>query len=217
MTNLTGQIQTAKIITELKRAGVYRPELNIVGLEGLKFKNGQFILTDDKPDQWNDCFIIIVGDQIVDAVLGTTEPGSAYTYKPLNSDGCARIAFGSYKNVYKIGIHGNKAKHEALVQCGNITVCRDLNKDFSRQGDKMFTGDDFYVNFHSTPSGASEDSIGYWSAGCSVTYDYAQFKILMERFKEAGFSRFSYSLFDGSAVTPGSAKPLKPAIGSIPG
>jgi hypothetical protein len=37
MNSLTAQIQTAKIVTELKRAGVYKPEFNVVGLESLGF------------------------------------------------------------------------------------------------------------------------------------------------------------------------------------
>ena len=209
--DFTNQLQVGKIIAQLRKAGVYKEEFNLVGLEGVKFKGGKFTLTDDKPDQWNDCFIVISYGKIVDALLGTTEPSRHYTIDPMNPRGAARLAFGSYKDVYIFGVHGVAAPHNAFVQVGNLTVCRDLNKDFIRTGDKRFTGNNFAVNFHSTPSGANENSIGYWSAGCQVVYLYDQFVQLLKRAKASGLKRFSYSLFDGEAALPGSVKPLVPA------
>lgn len=77
----------------------------------------------------------------------TTEPGSHYTFQPMNPKGAARIAFGQYK-AWSVGIHGNADPHEALVQVEPVTVYRDFNKDFKRTGDKLDTGDDFYINQH---------------------------------------------------------------------
>lgn len=223
MNSLTAQIQVSKIVNELKRVRVYRPEFNIVGLEGLAFDKGQFILTKDEPDYFNDSIIVIKyneetqKDEIIDAYSATVEAGRYYTMNAMNPKGCARLAFGSYKDVYKIGMHGVKAPHQALVQVGNLTVCRDLNEDFSRAGDKTETGNWFAVNLHAAVGSPSYTaSIGPYSAGCSVIRLYEQQKIFMTLCRNTGFSRFSYSLFDGSAVTPLSTKPLKPAIGSIP-
>lgn len=222
MNSLTSQIQTAKIVTELKKAGVYKPEFNIVGLEALAFKDGQFILTNDESDRWNDSIIVIKyneetkKDEILDAYSSTTEPSRWYTLNPMNQAGAARMAFGSYKDVYTFGVHGVKARHKALIQCGNLTVCRDLNKDFSRVGDRMYTGSHFAVNLHAAVGSPDfDDSIGLYSAGCQVIRLYEQQKIFMKLCRASGLKVFSYSLFDGAAVTPGSTKPLKPVIGSI--
>ncbi len=172
MNSLTQQIQVNKIVTELKRAGVYNPKFNIVGLEGLAFKDGKFILTKDESDRWNDSIIIIQynknteQDVVLDAYSATTEPGKYYTLNPMNAAGAARMAFGSYKNCYEFGTHGVKAPHPALTQCGNITVCRDLNKDFSRVGDRMYTGSHFAVNLHAAVGSPDfTESIGLYSAG----------------------------------------------------
>lgn len=227
MQNLTSQIQVNKIVTELRRAGVYKPEFNIVGLEGLAFRQGRFELTNDESDRWNDSIIVITAKQnpvtkqmedvIVDAYSATTEPGTWYTYNPMNAAGAGRLAFGSYKNSHTFGIHGVKAPHKALVQCGNLTLCRDLNKDFSRVGDRMYTGDGFAINIHAAVGSPDfDDSIGYYSAGCSVIRLYEQQKIFMKLCHQSGLKTFSYSLFDGSAVIPNSDKPLKPKAGSIP-
>ena len=70
----------------------------------------------------------------------------------MNRAGAARLAFGSYKNCYTFGVHGVRAPHPALVQCGNLTICRDLKEDFSRVGDRMYTGDSFAVNLHAAVS-----------------------------------------------------------------
>lgn len=223
MNLLTSQINVVKIVNELKRAGVYTPEFNIVGLEGLAFKDNKFFLTDDKPDCWNDCIIVITHnskaqkDIIVDAYSATTEPGKYYTLSPMNEAGAARLAFGSYKDCYKFGIHGVKAPHAALVQCGPITICRDLNKDFSRVGDRVYTGSNFMTNLHAAVGSPDfEDSIGLYSAGCNVIRLYEQQKVFMKLCHQSGLERFSYSLFDGAAVTLNSGRPLKPKVGSIP-
>jgi hypothetical protein len=222
MNTLTSQIQVNKIVTELKRAGVYKPEFNIVALEGLAFKNRQFSLTDDKPDRWNDSLVVIKynkltkQDEILDAYSFTSEPGTWYTKNPMNEAGAARTAFGSYKDVYTFGMHGVQAPHPALVQIAPITVCRDLNKDFSRVGDRMYTGM-FAVNLHAAVGSPDfEDSIERYSAGCGVIRLYAQQKIFMQLCHESGLKAFSYSLFDGAAVVLYSNLPLKPKVGSIP-
>lgn len=141
-------------------------EYNIVYIEGL---NADGTLNNDAPNEFNDRRIVI---EVVDGVpkiagqwQATSEPGSYYTYHPMNAGGAARIQFGQYK-AWAVGIHGNAEPHEALVQVSNITVCRDFNKDFKRTGDKLDTGL-FAVNQHwgyDYPA----NNINNASAGCLV-------------------------------------------------
>ncbi|MDZ8106012.1 MAG: peptidoglycan-binding domain-containing protein [Nostoc sp. DedQUE12a] len=141
-------------------------EYNIVYLEGV---NEDWTLNSDTPNQFNDRRIVI---EVVDGVpkivnhwQATTEPGSRYTYNPMNPGGAARIKFGQYK-AWSVGIHGNSEPHEALIQVAPITVHRDFNKDFQRVGDKVDTGL-FLVNQHYGYDAPVND-IKNASAGCLV-------------------------------------------------
>jgi peptidoglycan hydrolase-like protein with peptidoglycan-binding domain len=141
-------------------------EYNIVYIEGM---NEDWNLNDDNPNEFNDRRIVI---EVVDGVpkivnhwQATTEPGSYYTYNPMNSAGAARIKFGQYK-AWAVGYHGNADRHEALIQVAPITVCRDFNKDFKRTGDKLDTGV-FLVNQHWGYDAPTND-IKNASAGCLV-------------------------------------------------
>ncbi|MBD2515569.1 peptidoglycan-binding protein [Nostoc sp. FACHB-973] len=141
-------------------------EYNIVYLEGV---NEDWTLNSDTPNQFNDRRIVI---EVVDGIpkivnhwQATTEPGSRYTYNPMNPGGAARIKFGQYK-AWSVGIHGNSEPHEALIQVAPITVYRDFNKDFQRTGDKLDTGL-FLVNQHYGYDAPAND-IKNASAGCLV-------------------------------------------------
>lgn len=116
-------------------------------------------------------------------VLATTEPGRFYTEHPENSLGAARIVFGQYK-AWRVGIHkaGTPLAHEALVQVAALSVCRDLNKDGKRTGDRVFLGAGFGINQHSGHN-ASANDIGKASAGCLVgraTAEHQQFMKLVK-------------------------------------
>jgi hypothetical protein len=139
---------------------------NIVYVEGM---NEDGTLNDDAPNQFNDRRMVI---ELIDGAASlinhwqaTTEPGDHYTYYPMNPGGAARIAFGQYK-AWQVGIHGNAEPHEALVQVRVVEVCRDLNKDFKRTGDKREWGI-FGINQHwgyDAPIGDIKNT----SAGCLV-------------------------------------------------
>ncbi|MCW5314543.1 peptidoglycan-binding protein [Nostoc sp. KVJ3] len=141
-------------------------EYNIVYIEGI---NEDWTLNSDTPNEFNDRRIVIeVVDgvpKIVDHWQATTEPGSHYTYNPMNSGGAARIKFGQYK-AWAVGMHGNAERHEALVQVAPITVYRDFDKNFQRTGDKLDTGL-FLVNQH-WGYDAPVNDIKNASAGCLV-------------------------------------------------
>jgi hypothetical protein len=153
------QMKNYVIFTEPK-------EYNIVYLEGM---NEDGSLNNDAPNEFNDRRIVIEFiegvPQIVNHWQATTEPGSHYTYNPLNKSGAARIAFGQYQ-AWIVGTHGNAEPHEALVQVSPVTVCRDFNQDFKRTGDKLDFGL-FGINQH-WGSDAPENNIKTTSAGCLV-------------------------------------------------
>ena len=143
-------------------------QYNIVYIEGM---NADGNLNSDPPNYFNDRRMVI---QIVDgvpAIIGnwesTTEPGFRYTDRPMNpSIGAARIKFGQYK-AWQVGIHGTTDRHEALLQTGaEITVHRDLNKDYQRAGDKTDTGY-FGINQH-WGYDLPHNNVYYASAGCLV-------------------------------------------------
>lgn len=143
--------------------------VNIVYLEGI---DADGVLNDDRPNVFNDLRVTFsVGKTGVPAITGqwdaTSEPGTHWTMNPMSPDGAARIAFGQYK-AWMVGIHlaGEASAHEGLVQRANVTVHRDLNKDFKRTGDQTFAGL-FGINQH-WGHDASPNDLGNTSAGCLV-------------------------------------------------
>ncbi len=139
---------------------------NIVYIEGM---NPDGTLNDDKPNVFNDLRMVIEFQNGLPKIVGmweaTTEPGSKYTYNPMNPKGAARIQFGQYTS-WSVGYHGTATRHEALVQVRNITVCRDFDQNFSRAGDELDIGL-FAVNQHWGYDYPKNDVAGA-SAGCLV-------------------------------------------------
>ncbi|MGB8525504.1 MAG: peptidoglycan-binding protein [Rhodoplanes sp.] len=138
-------------------------EINIVYVEGM---NADGTPNGDEANKWNDLRLVIRFEggepRIVGSWPATTEPGRYYTENPVNPRGAARIEFGQY-DAWQVGKH--RGDHEALVQTGGqVTVCRDLNKDGQRTGDKRDTGD-FGINQHWGYDLAEVDKA---SAGCLV-------------------------------------------------
>jgi peptidoglycan hydrolase-like protein with peptidoglycan-binding domain len=142
-------------------------ELNIVYVEGM---NPDGTPNGDEANKWNDLRLVIGFEggepRIIGKWAATTEPGRYYTDHPLSPLGAARIEFGQYKS-WQVGMHhpNKPSGHEALVQTGGqVTVCRDLNKDGLRTGDKRDTGE-FGINQHWGYDLAEVDNA---SAGCLV-------------------------------------------------
>jgi hypothetical protein len=139
------------MIEQSYRISTGAEKYNIVYVEGMD-ENGD--LNDNEPNSFNDRRMVIeIPDKIpvlVNHWQATTEPGTHYTMTPISEEatifGAARIAFGQYK-AWQVGIHGNSEKHEALVQVSPISIYRDKNKDFKRDGDKLYTGV-FAINQH---------------------------------------------------------------------
>ena len=142
-------------------------ELNIVYVEGM---NRDGTPNNDEANKWNDLRLLIEFEggqpKIVGKWAATTEPGRYWTEHPLSPLGAARIAFGQYAS-WQVGMHlaDKPSGHEALVQTGGpVTVCRDLNKDCLRAGDRVQTGH-FGINQH---WGYDLAEVGKASAGCLV-------------------------------------------------
>jgi hypothetical protein len=138
-------------------------EVNIVYVEGMNIDGTP---NADEANKWNDLRLLIRFEGGAPKIIGewaaTTEPGRYYTDHPVNPLGAARIEFGQYK-AWQVGIHHES--HEALVQTGGeVTVCRDLNKDGQRDGDKKQTGE-FGINQH---WGYDLPEVEKASAGCLV-------------------------------------------------
>jgi lysozyme family protein/peptidoglycan hydrolase-like protein with peptidoglycan-binding domain len=142
-------------------------EINIVYVEGM---NPDGTPNDDEANKWNDLRLLIQFERDHPKIVGkwaaTTEPGRYWTENPLSPLGAARIAFGQYVS-WQVGMHHAEkpSGHEALVQTGGlVTVCRDLNKDGLRTGDRCQTGQ-FGINQHWGYDLAEVDKA---SAGCLV-------------------------------------------------
>ena len=182
---------------------------NFVGLEGLDpgwKKNG------DLPDFYNDLFVAFQVEfsgacKIVGKWKQTTEPGRRWTERPMNPGGAARIFIGSggegcqYK-AWQVGTHGQARPHEALIQTGGeVLVCRDLNKDYKRTGDRIDKGM-FGINLHA----GEGETIGAWSAGCQVIQGFANHEARMKlakrdrRYKANNRYTFIYAVVDGAKI-----------------
>jgi hypothetical protein len=121
-------------------------EVNIVYVEGM---NPDGTANANEANKWNDLRLLIRFDggepRIIGKWAATTEPGQYWTQNPVSALGAARIEFGQYR-AWQVGMHRND--QEALVQTGGeVTVCRDLNKDGQRTGDKRETGE-FNIDQH---------------------------------------------------------------------
>lgn len=197
----------SRLVTAMKRKG-YTVEtnpghVNIVYVEGMS-PNGT--VNDNKPNQFNDSRFVIQFEGSVPKIVGaweaTTEPSGHWTRNPMNSKGAARIKFGQY-TAWKVGVHSGS--HEALVQRGPVTVCRDLNKDFKRAGDREDAGL-FGINMHWGYDLAVDD-LGTSSAGCLVGRTKAGHRAFMEivkadpRYEEDSQFMFTAAILPASEVT----------------
>ena len=171
--------------------------INIVYLEGA---NADGSPNDNAPNKFNDRRLVLTVQDGKPVLLGnwdaTTEPGRLFTIEMPNIKGAARIALGQFK-AWSVGTHHGSGKdpHEALVLTGEIRIHRDLNKDFRRDGDAIYSGSSFGINQH-WGFDMPVDNIGGASAGCLVgrlRKDHRQFMSLIKndpRFRASASYRF---------------------------
>jgi hypothetical protein len=165
---------------------------NIVYVEGMNLDGTP---NDNKPNQFNDCRCLLSIDHSGRPVMmgiwrATTEPSKYWTEHPMNPKGAARIAFGQYK-AWSMGFYVN---HEALLQVENITVFRDLNKDYVRTGDQPDTG--LFGIHHHWGYDYPDNDLGQSSAGCLVgqkTAEHRKFISILKgdpRYEASKYYRF---------------------------
>lgn len=125
----------------------------------------------------------------------TTLPGKYWLTNLMNPEGAAILKPGQYIDAFKLGKHKGK---DALVQCKDVIVYRDSNKDdnfdFIDEDEGMFG-----INFHA--AGAFSHFVNSWSAGCQVFQAEKSHKNFISICEErACFSNnfFTYTLIDGS-------------------
>jgi hypothetical protein len=161
-----------KVILTMQRRGfkvfMGDGEINIVAVRGMRPSG---VACENKPNFFDDLLLLfkfVNGcPQLIDLWVCTTEPGSFWTFNPMNPGGAARIDCPGQYSSWQVGYHQGKANHLALVQTGGpVRVRRDRNKDFSQEGDKIDTGY-FGVNVHHGWN-AAYSNIGRTSAGCVV-------------------------------------------------
>jgi hypothetical protein len=123
----------------------------------------------------------------------------------MNPKGAARIAFGQY-TAWQTGVHRSRESggHEALVQVAPVTVHRDLDKDYRREGDARDTGL-FGINQH-WGYDLPRDDLGNSSAGCLVGRTKAGHRAFMalvktdKRYLADRNHRFTTTVLPASAV-----------------
>jgi peptidoglycan hydrolase-like protein with peptidoglycan-binding domain len=183
--------------------------LNIIYVEGMNLDGTR---NDDAPNVFNDLRLAVRvrndGVPVIEeAWVATTEPGTYYTRtQKLDPRGAARIALGQFK-AWSVGVHmaGRPSAHEALVQSAPIDIHRDLNEDFERAGDHLYTGV-FGINQH-YGFDAPVDDIGRASAGCLVGRAKAGHRSFMSmcradpRYQANHSYRFVTTVLSAEAVT----------------
>jgi hypothetical protein len=146
-------------------------ELNLIFVRTSQVENAfdDFLLCIYKTDR---------GEWVVDLYECTTDPGWYYRQNPINPKGTGYVKPGQYINSHTMGLHKGK---EAFVQCGNITVYRDNDKDLQLEPTTQETGSGYGQDIHCAVD--TEDyvtmNVDKWSAMCFVIADRSKHKFLM--------------------------------------
>ena len=187
-----------KAIRYLKSKGYKVSDKNIIYFGGLntdlETANQNLI------NYWNDVRTVVTADgDVLVSCSATIDAGWFYRNNPMNPNGCAQIAYGQYLQAWEFGMHHQQ---QALIQCGIINVYRDFNKDGSRNGDKLYSGDDFSINQHTTSNYANADyipsTIDRWSAGCCVgQYSITHYNTFLPVCRTFGVTKFDTTIVDG--------------------
>jgi hypothetical protein len=160
-------------------------EINIVYVEGM---NRDGTRNGNRRNAFDDLRIVITYRNGRPVIAGmwdaTTQPGVRFTQHPVadaRTLGAAIIDLGQQR-CWQVGCH--RGQYEALVQrnpAHPVTICRDKNMDYRRDGDRKTTGV-YGINQHHGHDAPKSD-IGGHSAGCLVTpkiADHAAFMRLVK-------------------------------------
>ena len=129
----------------------------------------------------------------------TTDAGTYWLEKPMQSKGTALLKGGQYVDTYKIDLHNGK--YYALTQRLNpVVVIRDYDRnnvlDFNNG--KEETGM-FGINIHRASLVGTTKFIDKYSAGCQVFSNIDDFNKFMEmayKQKDLYGNKFTYTLID---------------------
>ncbi len=140
-------------------------EVNIVYIDGV---NRDGTKNQNKNNAFDDARIVIQYKAGKPVIIGAweavTSTAKYYTENRINSKGAARITWGQQR-AWQVGLH--HGKQEALIQTGGeVSVYRDDNEDYKRDGDKIDTGW-FGINQHGGYN-FPHDDVKTASAGCLV-------------------------------------------------
>jgi len=83
-----------------------------------------------------------------------------------------------------------------LTQCANVTVFRDGNKNDIAEESKITQTGIFGINIHRANSHIVSKLIDKWSAGCQVLNNPQQFNELLNKCKQSGLNKFTYTLLN---------------------
>lgn len=157
----------ASYLTSLAYRADTQPSVwNLVGLRSaIPAGQGSTVqLVAEEPDRYNDTLVLFgqgsAGQPVCRCFLGTVDPGRYWTQHPEPQRGCAHLLNGQYR--YTLGRHKG---YPALVQAAKVSIWRDTNRNFIRDGKDFVETGFFGINIH---AGGTTAQVGKWSAGCTV-------------------------------------------------
>lgn len=166
--------------------------LNIIGVrspnrEANVFDDTLFVIYRDKGLRW-----------CLRAYPITTDAGTYWLRNPMRTTGTALLKEGQYRGAYEIGLHRGKSK--ALVQCKQVEVYRDNNKDSVLDLKENTVESGFFgINIHKSNPYTSSIKVEKWSAGCQVfanPFDFKDFLALCDKGSTAFGNSFTYTLIN---------------------
>ena len=149
---------------------------------------------------------------------GTADPSDFYLNNPLSPIGCAILPFGQHIDKWCKGQHKT---YTALVQCKDLTIIRDYNKDGSlhydkpdydackQQNNEYNTVRTYYKNnvkvwceetgifgldIHHAAAYSVVPTVGLYSAGCQVWQYIGDFNKMMDSVTKVPQDRYSYTV-----------------------
>lgn len=167
-------------------------ELEIVYIEDCHPDGRHNPVNKTDKDRYGDARVVLDWHEgrprIRGAWYATTQPGPRLTFNPVaaaRDKGAANIELGQHPAAWTVDLH--RGSYEALCQrAHSVTIARDKDKNFQREGDERTTG--WYgINQHHGGQSDSVDpslaKIAAHSAGCLVTpriSDHVAFMFLMK-------------------------------------
>ena len=169
-------------------------DLNLIGVRSPSRTPGRF-------DDMFHCVYKDRGEWIEERYVCTTDASLEQHLNPGNSKGVAVLKPGQYRGAWKLDMH--RGKYLALCQRNaKVTVYRDNNKDNKTDYLEEDTGM-FGINIHRAHKSKLVDSTRYYSAGCQVIQnpaDFARLIGLAQLQVGIGYDSFSYTLIEADPM-----------------